>query len=230
MPPKKSNKKISSQPAQPAVEASTSVASVSASPLKDLTNLNFLLQQQQNQFMDNSAISVEQPVSTPPVTTSDTPISTNKLSNRWTSPEIRVLIEEVGKHQQMLQKVKDPREKGKNLGYNFRLRRTSREYVDRRMHSTVTKQLNVYQNNNNSFLNQDALIASKIIRGKNQKIAELTKKSEFEVNGFNQNDSDEESEDESGSDPEPTASVYKRQNNKSAVGTFIQFQFATKGN
>ncbi|CAG8816203.1 24212_t:CDS:2, partial [Gigaspora rosea] len=59
----------------------------------------------------NSAISVEQPISTPPVTTSDTPISTNKLSNRWTLPEIRVLIEEVGKHQQMLQKVKDPREK-----------------------------------------------------------------------------------------------------------------------
>ncbi|RIB17467.1 hypothetical protein C2G38_2187210 [Gigaspora rosea] len=128
MPPKKSNKKISSQPAQPAVEASTSVASVSASPLNDLTNLNFLLQQQQNQFMEssakvalrqqeaiysNSAISVEQPISTPPVTTSDTPISTNKLSNRWTSPEIRVLIEEVGKHQQMLQKVKDPREKGR---------------------------------------------------------------------------------------------------------------------
>ncbi|RIB02254.1 hypothetical protein C2G38_2228352 [Gigaspora rosea] len=119
IPPKKSNKKISSQPAQPAVEASTSVASVSASPLNNLTNLNFLLQQQQNQFIEslakaiysNSAISVEQPISTPPVTTSDTPISTNKLSNRWTSPEIRVLIEEVGKHQQMLQKVKEPREK-----------------------------------------------------------------------------------------------------------------------
>ncbi|CAG8826119.1 27413_t:CDS:1, partial [Gigaspora margarita] len=42
----------------------------------------------------NSAISVEQPVPTPPVTTSDTPISTNKLSNQWTSPEIRMLIEE----------------------------------------------------------------------------------------------------------------------------------------
>ncbi|CAG8596158.1 2467_t:CDS:2, partial [Scutellospora calospora] len=92
---------------QPAVEASTSVASalVLASPLNDLTNLNFLLQQQQNQFMEslakvalqqqeaiysNSAISVEQPISTLPV-----------------------IISDVGKHQQMLQKVKDPREKGR---------------------------------------------------------------------------------------------------------------------
>ncbi|CAB4441763.1 unnamed protein product [Rhizophagus irregularis] len=42
-----------------------------------------------------------------------TPIRASKPSNRWTSAEIRILIKEVGKHQQALQKVKDPREKGR---------------------------------------------------------------------------------------------------------------------
>ncbi|CAG8508560.1 22374_t:CDS:2 [Gigaspora rosea] len=39
--------------------------------------------------------------------------SVNKLSNRWTSSETRFLIEEVGKSQQALQQVKDPRQKGR---------------------------------------------------------------------------------------------------------------------
>ncbi|CAB4478632.1 unnamed protein product [Rhizophagus irregularis] len=42
-----------------------------------------------------------------------TPIRASKPSNRWTSTEIRILIKEVGEHQQALQKVKDPREKGR---------------------------------------------------------------------------------------------------------------------
>ncbi|KAF0547188.1 trihelix transcription factor gt-3a-like: PROVISIONAL [Gigaspora margarita] len=36
-----------------------------------------------------------------------------KLSNRWSFSETRMLIEEVGKQQQALQRVKDPREKGR---------------------------------------------------------------------------------------------------------------------
>ncbi|UZO01422.1 uncharacterized protein OCT59_012523 [Rhizophagus irregularis] len=42
-----------------------------------------------------------------------TPIRASKPSNRWTSTEIRILIKEVKEHQQALQKVKDPREKGR---------------------------------------------------------------------------------------------------------------------
>ncbi|RIA82955.1 hypothetical protein C1645_834552 [Glomus cerebriforme] len=38
---------------------------------------------------------------------------TNKLTNRWTSSETRMLIEVVGKKWQALQKVKDTREKGR---------------------------------------------------------------------------------------------------------------------
>ena len=43
--------------------------------------------------------------------TSDAP--TNKSANRWTSSEIRMLIEQVGKQQQTLQHVRDSREKGR---------------------------------------------------------------------------------------------------------------------
>ncbi|CAG8837907.1 25353_t:CDS:1, partial [Gigaspora margarita] len=45
------------------------------------------------------ATSIEQTTSI--ITNSDVPISTstNKLSNQWTSPEIRILIEEVGSYQ-----------------------------------------------------------------------------------------------------------------------------------
>ena len=39
--------------------------------------------------------------------------NTHKLTNRWTSSETRMLIEEVGKQWQALQQVKDPREKGR---------------------------------------------------------------------------------------------------------------------
>ncbi|RGB22337.1 hypothetical protein C1646_776256 [Rhizophagus diaphanus] len=41
-----------------------------------------------------------------------TPIHASKPSNRWISAEIQIHIKEVGEHQQALQKVKDPREKG----------------------------------------------------------------------------------------------------------------------
>jgi len=41
------------------------------------------------------------------------PMPASKSSNRWTSAEIWVLIKEVGEHQQALQKVRDPREKGR---------------------------------------------------------------------------------------------------------------------
>jgi len=37
--------------------------------------------------------------------------NTPKLTNRWTSSETRMLIEEVGRQWQALQQVKDPREK-----------------------------------------------------------------------------------------------------------------------
>ncbi|CAG8799572.1 26057_t:CDS:1, partial [Gigaspora rosea] len=39
--------------------------------------------------------------------------SSSKSTNRWTPSETRMLIHEVGKHQGMLQHVKDPREKGR---------------------------------------------------------------------------------------------------------------------
>ncbi|CAG8607380.1 6759_t:CDS:2 [Scutellospora calospora] len=48
--------------------------------------------------------------STSTIATSDV---SAKLSNRWSSSETRMLIEEVGKQQQALQRVKDPREKGR---------------------------------------------------------------------------------------------------------------------
>jgi hypothetical protein len=41
------------------------------------------------------------------------PSFTPSSSNRWSSSEIRILIEQAGKHQQALQQVKDPREKGR---------------------------------------------------------------------------------------------------------------------
>lgn len=47
-----------------------------------------------------------------PISTHITP-PTNKI-NRWTSSEVRtMLIEQAGKHQQALQRAKDPREKGR---------------------------------------------------------------------------------------------------------------------
>ena len=39
--------------------------------------------------------------------------NTPKLTNRWTSSETRMLVEEVGKQRQALQHVRDPREKGR---------------------------------------------------------------------------------------------------------------------
>ncbi|GES86158.1 trihelix transcription factor GT-3a-like [Rhizophagus clarus] len=46
-----------------------------------------------------------------PISTHITP-PTNKI-NRWVSSEVRMLIEQAGKHQQALQRAKDPREKGR---------------------------------------------------------------------------------------------------------------------
>ncbi|CAI2200704.1 17862_t:CDS:2, partial [Funneliformis geosporum] len=48
---------------------------------------------------------------TPFFDTSGSPSS--KSVNRWSSSEVRMLIEQVGKHQHSLQQVKDPREKGR---------------------------------------------------------------------------------------------------------------------
>ncbi|CAG8828871.1 634_t:CDS:1, partial [Gigaspora rosea] len=37
----------------------------------------------------------------------------NKTSNRWSSSETRLLIEEVGRQYKVLQKAKDPRKRGR---------------------------------------------------------------------------------------------------------------------
>ncbi|CAG8843619.1 33145_t:CDS:1, partial [Racocetra persica] len=71
-------------------------------------------------YSNPTVTSVEHTTAT--ITNPDVPISTgtNKLSNRWTSPEIRILIEEVGNHQQALQKAKDPQEKGRIWDTTYR--------------------------------------------------------------------------------------------------------------
>lgn len=57
-------------------------------------------------------ISVDQTVqSTPTFVNFNTPV--NKQTNRWTSSETRMLIEEIGKQWHALQKTKDAREKGR---------------------------------------------------------------------------------------------------------------------
>ncbi|CAB4432622.1 unnamed protein product [Rhizophagus irregularis] len=118
------NKKFNKKP-QPAAEVSNPI--FNATTLNDFTNLQLFLQQQSQILALNEAIRQEKASSSidynnpvaisPDYATSTsippTPIRARKPSNRWTSAEIRILIKEVGERQQALQKVKDPREKGR---------------------------------------------------------------------------------------------------------------------
>ncbi|CAB5372542.1 unnamed protein product [Rhizophagus irregularis] len=89
-----------------------------ATTLNDFTNLQLFLQQQSQILALNEAIRQEKASSSidcnnpvaisPDYATSTsippTPIRASKPSNRWTLAEIRILIKEVGEHQQALQK------------------------------------------------------------------------------------------------------------------------------
>ncbi|CAB4495973.1 unnamed protein product [Rhizophagus irregularis] len=107
------NKKFNKKP-QPVAEVSNPI--FNATTLNDFTNLQLFATAKSN--IASSSIDCNNPVAiSPDYATSTsippTPIRASKPSNRWTSAEIRILIKEVGEHQQALQKVKDPRKKGR---------------------------------------------------------------------------------------------------------------------
>ncbi|GET66326.1 uncharacterized protein OCT59_002226 [Rhizophagus irregularis] len=78
---------------------------------KNLNHQILALNEAIRQEKSSSSIDCNNPVAiSPDYATSTsippTPIRASKPSNRWTSAEIRILIKEVGEHQQALQKLK----------------------------------------------------------------------------------------------------------------------------